>query len=86
MSARSSITLPLEEIALVERLRRRVGEKTNVGVVRRALRLLDEVTDRAALRRGYEQASRATRASLEAELAELDHLSSVGLSSEGIDD
>jgi hypothetical protein len=79
VNARSSITLPREEVALIERLRRRVGAKTNIAVVRRALRLLEETTDRDALRRGYEKASLATRASLESELAELDHLSAEGL-------
>jgi Arc/MetJ-type ribon-helix-helix transcriptional regulator len=79
LSARSSITLPPEEVALIERLRRRVGAKTNVAVVRRALRLLEEVTDRDALRRGYAQASLATRPSIEGELAALDHLSAEGL-------
>lgn len=81
VNARSSITLPRDEMALVERLRRRVGAKTNIAVVRRALRLLEETTDREVLRRAYEQASLATRPSLESELASLDHLSA-----EGIDD
>lgn len=80
-NARSSITLPAEEVALVNRLRRRVGAKSNVAVVRRALRLLEEVTDRERLRQAYREASVATRPSLEQELAELDHLSG-----EGIDD
>ena len=52
-NARSSITLPPDELELVERLRRRVGAKTNVAVVRRALYLLAEVTDREQLRRAY---------------------------------
>lgn len=79
VSVRSSITLPAAELALVERLKRRVGARSNVAVVRRALHLLDETTDRAKLRRAYREASLATRASLEAELAELDHLAGEGL-------
>jgi hypothetical protein len=78
-NARSSITLPPDEVELVERLRRRVGAKTNVAVVRRALHLLAEVTDREQLRRSYLEASRATRRGLEDELGELDHLASEGL-------
>ena len=81
LNARSSITLPAEEVALVNRLRRRVGARSNVAVVRRALRLLEEVTDRERLRQAYRQASLATRSSLELELSELDHLTA-----EGIDD
>ena len=77
--ARSSITLPPEEVALIARLRRRVGAKTNVAVVRRALLLLEETTDRAALRKAYAEASLATRGGLEEEVAELDHLSGEGL-------
>lgn len=78
-NARSSFTLPAEEVAMVERLRKRVGAKSNVAVVRRALRLLDEVTDRERLRLLYRQASASTRATLRTELAELDHLSGEGL-------
>lgn len=79
VSARSSITLPADEVALVERLRRRVGAKTNVAVVRRALRLLEVTTDREQLRQAYRAASLATRGSLAHELAELDHLAAEGM-------
>ena len=78
-NARSTITLPREELRLVERLRKRVGAKTKVAVVRRALRLLEETTNREALRRAYREASVATREALSAELAELDHLAGEGL-------
>jgi Arc/MetJ-type ribon-helix-helix transcriptional regulator len=79
MNARSSITLPRQEFALVERLKRRTGEKSNVAVVRRALRLLQETTDREQLREAFRTASVATRASSEAALRELDHLTDEGL-------
>ena len=78
-NARSSITLPRQEVALVERLKRRTGDKSNVAVVRRALRLLQETTERERLREAFRSASLATRASTEAELRELDHLSAEGL-------
>jgi hypothetical protein len=47
--------------------------------VRRGLRLLKEVTDRETLRDAYRRASAATRRSLAADLAELDHLTAEGL-------
>jgi len=78
-NARSSITLPADEVARIERLRRRVGERTYVGVVRKALRLLEDTTDRAALQKAYAEASRRTRRSLSAEIESLDHLASEGL-------
>jgi len=78
-NARSTITLPREELRLVERLRKRVGARSKVAVVRQALRLLEETTDREALRLAFRKASLATRASVSAELLELDHLAAEGL-------
>ena len=77
-NARSSITLPAAEVALIERLKPRVGVKTNVAVVRHALRLLESTTDRDELRRAYREASNATREALAADLADLDHLGGRG--------
>lgn len=79
-NTKSSITLPRDELKLVEELQVRLRAKTKVEVVRRGLRLLKETTDREALRRAFASASRATRAALSKELSELDHLSSEGLS------
>ena len=79
MNARSSITLPAGEVALIERLKPRIGAKTNVAVVRHALLLLESKTDRDELRRAYRDASHTTREALTAELAELDHLATEGL-------
>ncbi|HLF56484.1 MAG TPA: hypothetical protein VI942_06530 [Thermoanaerobaculia bacterium] len=76
---KSSITLPPEELALVVDLQRKLKAKSKVEVVRRGLRLLRDVTERESLRQAYRSASQATRASLAAELAELDHLSGEGL-------
>ncbi len=78
-NTKSSITLPAEEVRLVKALRVRLKLKTNVEVVRRGLRLLDETTERRALREAYGAASRATRRSLARELEELDSLSAEGL-------
>jgi len=78
-NTKSSITLPPEELKLVVALQAKLKAKSKVEVVRRGLKLLQETTDRASLREAYRSASRATRASLGQELAELDHLASEGL-------
>lgn len=79
VNARSTITLPRDELALIERLKRRVGAKTNIAVVRNALHLLEQITDREQLRTAYREASRAIRSGLDEELRELDHLAAEGL-------
>ena len=78
-NTKSSVTLPYEELQLVNRLKKRLGAKTNVEVIRRGLHLLRDTTEREALRRAYARAARDVRATTESELAELDHLSSEGL-------
>lgn len=78
-NTKSSITLPPEELRLVVALQAKLKAKTKVEVVRRGLRLLKESTDRESLRRAYREASAATRVSIDAELAEFDHLASEGL-------
>ena len=78
-NAKSSITLPPEELRVVLALQARLKAKSKVEVVRRGLRLLREATEREALREAYRRASRATRASVTSELAELDHLAGEGL-------
>ena len=78
-NTKSSITLPLEELALVVSLQVKLKAKTKVEVVRRGLRLLREVTDRESLRDAYRRSSLATRRSLARELPELDALSAEGL-------
>lgn len=79
-NAKSSVTLPAEELELVMKLKRRLRVKSNVEVVRRGLRLLQETTDRAALRESYRQASDAVRKQNASDMKELD-----GLIDEGID-
>lgn len=78
-NTKSSITLPPRELELVRKLKAKLKAKSNVEVVRRGLRLLQEATDRERLRDAYRHASRATRSSLAEELAELDHLVAEGL-------
>jgi hypothetical protein len=79
VNAKSSITLPPEELRMVLSLKAKLKAKSNVEVVRRGLRLLRDATEREALREAYRSASRATRASLSRELRELDHLAAEGL-------
>jgi hypothetical protein len=77
--AKSSITLPREELQLVNKLKRKLGAKTKVEVIRRGLYLLRDTTDREALRQAYARASRDVRTSTLEELNELDALSAEGL-------
>lgn len=79
LNAKSSITLPAEELRLVKSLKAKLRARTNVEVVRRGLRLLAEATDRAALKDGYRRASRAVRAGTLEEIKALDHLSGEGI-------
>jgi len=78
-NTKSSITLPPDELKLVVLLKARLKAKSKVEVVRRGLRLLQEVTDRESLREAYRRASLDTRSSLRKDLEELDPLASEGL-------
>ncbi|HEY3233516.1 MAG TPA: hypothetical protein VGJ84_02300 [Polyangiaceae bacterium] len=79
-NTKSSITLPRDELRLVNELKKRLRARTKVEVVRRGLQLLKETTDRDALRAAYAEASRQVRSSSLAALAELDSLAEEGLS------
>jgi Arc/MetJ-type ribon-helix-helix transcriptional regulator len=78
-NAKSSVTLPQEELKLVQSLKTRLKLKSNVDVIRRGLRLLQETTERRALQEAYRVASHATRRSTMKEIRELDHLAGEGL-------
>jgi hypothetical protein len=78
-NTKSSITLPAEELRLVNELKKRLGAKTKVEVVRRGLFLLRDSTDREALRQAYASASRRVRSATLAEISELDHPGGEGL-------
>ena len=77
--AKSSVTLPREELELVLALKASLKLKSNVDVIRRGLHLLRETTERRALQEAYRAASNATRRSMREELEELDHLAGEGL-------
>jgi len=64
---------------VVRALRRRLKLRTNVEVVRRALRLLADATERQALKEAYRQASMAARGTTAAQIEDLDHLAAEGL-------
>ncbi len=71
--------LPFDEFKQVETLRKTLGAKSNVEIIRRGLRLLTEETDREHLRASYRSASAKTRQMLKSELEELDPLTGEGL-------
>lgn len=78
-NAKSSITLPPEELDIVNQLMKKLKAKSKVDVVRRGLKLLKESTDRASLRSEYKKASTAVRASNSDEMKELDATITDGL-------
>ena len=78
-NAKSSVTLPADEVALIYELRSSLGIKSKVEVVRRGLRLLKERSDRSQLKDAYRDASRRVQAAIKEELCELDHLAGEGL-------
>jgi Arc/MetJ-type ribon-helix-helix transcriptional regulator len=78
-NTKSSITLPVDQLELVDQLRDRLKFKTKVEVVRRGLMLLKEATDRESLRQAYRRASSAVRNNTRLELEELDHLAAENL-------
>lgn len=71
-TSKSSITLPPDELKLVNGLMKTLGAKSKVEVIRRGLRLLKETTDRQELRKAYLTASESTRESLQGEMSELE--------------
>ena len=78
-NTKSSITLPPEELKLVLALKKKLKARSNVEVVRRGLRLLEETTERDRLREAYREASLVTRAGSLYELDQLDSLVAEGL-------
>lgn len=78
-NTKSSVTLPADELKLVNSLRKKLGAKSKVEVIRQGLRLLSERTDREALRKAYAQAAEQVRPSTLEEVRELDGLSGEGL-------
>lgn len=78
-NTKSSITLPPDELRMVQALKRRLKLRTNVEVVRRGLRLLAETTERQTLKEAYRRASTAAREATAEEIDAFDHLAAEGL-------
>ncbi len=78
-NTKSSITLPPEEFKQVERIRKSLGAKSNVEVVRQGIRLLNEKLDRELLRASYREASAKAREVSLVEIKALDSLTDEGL-------
>jgi hypothetical protein len=78
-NTKSSVTLPRDTVALIEKLQKRFNLKTKVDVVRRGLQLLDESSERILLREKYREAAYKVRETTRIEIEELDHLSTEGL-------
>lgn len=78
-NTKSSITLPANELELVEHLMKILKAKSKVEVIRRGLTLLKEATDRRSLRASFKAASAATKSNIKIELEEMDSLNSEGL-------
>lgn len=78
-NAKSSVALQQAELRLVHSLKSRLKLKSNVEVIRRGLRLLQETTERRALKKAYRVASRATQRSTTKEIQDLDHLAGEGI-------
>lgn len=79
---KSSITLPGDELELVERLKKQLKAKSKVEVVRQGLYLLRDSVDRQAMQAQYARASKQVRESTLAEIGELDKLAAEGLEDE----
>lgn len=78
-NTKSSITLPREELRLVLELKKKIGAKSKVEVIRRGLMKLKESTDRQLLSAAYEKASKATKKNTLKELKALNSLVNEGL-------
>jgi hypothetical protein len=76
---KSSFTLPVPEIELVSRLKKKLHLKSNTAVVRRALLELQAKVERVTLRQKFKEASQMVRKVNRKEMQELDLLSDEGI-------
>lgn len=77
--AKSSFTLPADEVPLVLKLKKRLKLKSNTEVIRKALRALNEQLDRRALKERFAEASRIVAEANSEDYRELDLLSGEGV-------
>jgi len=79
---KSSITLPPDELAIVEQLLKKLNAKSKVDVIRRALHLLREVTETKLIQEQFTAASLMVREANASDMNELDLLSGEGIPDE----
>jgi len=79
---KSSITLPPDELAIVEHLLKKLNAKSKVDVIRRALYLLKEVTETKLVQEQFAAASLMVREANAPDMKELDLLSGEGIPDE----
>ena len=78
-NTKSSITLPPNELKLVNELMKKLDAKSKVEVIRRGLQLLKDTTDREELRKAYAYAVERTRPHMESILKDLEGVDGDGL-------
>jgi carbamoylphosphate synthase large subunit len=76
---KSSITLPKEELKLVISLKKKLKAKSNVEVIRQALKALYETLDKNELLKAYHKASVSTQKFYQEEMAVFDSLVDEGI-------
>lgn len=81
-NTKSSITLPPAELAIVNKLMKKLKAKSKVEVIRRGLLLLQELHDTLVLKEQFKKASLMVRETNKKDYAELDMLSLEGLTDE----
>lgn len=79
---KSSITLPQEEVAIVNYLKKKLNKKSNVEIVRTGLNLLKKQVDEDIIREKLQEASLLVREVNKKDMEELDSLSFEGLEDE----
>lgn len=78
-AAKSSFTLPPQEVHRVRELKKRLRLPSNTAVVRMALLDLQKKLDRDLIREQFRKAAMVVRQSTEDDLRELDHLAGEGI-------
>ena len=78
-NTKSSITLPHDEVVIIDMLMKKLKLKSRVSVIRKAIAKLKEDSEREALKEEFRKASLAIRAQYQHEIEDLDSLSSEGL-------
>ena len=78
-NTKSSITLPANEVIVVDMLMKRLKLSSRVSVIRKALEILKEESERTALKEEFRKASTLVQGRNAQDMIALDALSSEGL-------